>query len=194
MTQHAELTDAAGATALVVDNVTLAELGGPSPCDEWDVQALLNHVILWSSHSLEHRAHGESVAPELMERDFAAAPDFARAYRAQLDLALAAWADPAVWDRELDVMGAKTPAADVGALMIAELVLHGWDLAAATGQDYAVSDRAAEAALRAVEANAETYRQYKGFADPVPAAADAPILDRVLALSGRDPAWTPSSH
>jgi uncharacterized protein (TIGR03086 family) len=102
---------------------------------------------------------------------------------------VAAWADPAVWDRELDMMGAKTPASDVGALMIAELVLHGWDLAAATGQDYAVSDRAASAALRAVEANAELFRQYKGFADPVPTAADARVLDRVLALSGRDPAW-----
>jgi uncharacterized protein (TIGR03086 family) len=194
MTLHTELTDAAGATALVVDSVTPAELSGPTPCDEWDVQALLNHVILWSSHSLERRAHGESVAPELMERDFAAEPDFAVAYRAQLDRALAAWADPAVWDRELDMMGAKTPAADVGALIIAELVLHGWDLAAATGQDYVVSDRAAEAALRAVEANAELFRQYKGFADPVPTAADAAILDRVLALSGRDPAWTPSAH
>ena len=191
MTLHTELTDAAGAAALVVDGVTPAELSGPTPCDEWDVQALLNHIILWSSHSLEARAHGESVAPELMERDFAAAPDFADAYRAQLDRALAAWAEPAVWDRELDMMGTKTPAANVGALIIAELVLHGWDLAAATGQDYAVSDRAAEAALGAVEANAEIFRQYKGFADPVPTAADAPILDRVLALSGRDPAWTP---
>jgi len=194
MTLHPELADAAGATALVVDNVTPAEFAGPTPCDEWDVQALLNHVILWSSHSLERRAHGESVAPELMERDFAAAPDFARASRAQLHRALAAWADPAVWDRELDVMGAKTPAADVGALMIAEMVLHGWDLAAATGQDYAVSDRAAEAALGAVEANAELYRQYKGFGDPVPTAAGAPILDRVLALSGRDPAWRPAAR
>ena len=115
---------------------------------------------------------------------------FAAAYRAQLDRALAAWADPAVWDRELDMMSAKTPAADVGALIIAELVLHGWDLAAATGQDYTVSDRAAEAALRAVEANAELFRQYKGFAEPVPTAAGAPALVQVLALSGRDPAWT----
>ena len=189
MTLHAELSDAAGATALVVDQVTPAELKDPTPCDEWDVQALLNHVILWTSYSLERRAHGESVAPELMERDFAAEPDFARDYRAQLDRAVAAWADPAVWDRELDVMGAKTPAADVGALIIAEMILHGWDLAAATGQDYSVSDRAAEAALRAVEANAELFRQYKGFADPVTVAADALVLDRVLALSGRDPAW-----
>ena len=193
MTLHAELTDAAGATALVVDSVTPAELGGRTPCDEWDVQALLNHVILWTSYSLERRAEGESVAPELMERDFAAGPDFAGDYRAQLDRALAAWSDPAVWDRELDMMGAKTPASNVGALIIAELVLHGWDLAAATGQDYVVSDRAAEAALGAVEANAEIFRQYKGFADPVPTAADARILDRVLALSGRDPAWT-SAH
>ena len=186
---HPELTDAAGATALVVDNVTPAELGGPTPCEDWDVRALVNHVILWTSYSLERRAHGESVAPELMERDFTAAPDFARAYRDQLDRAVAAWADPAVWDRELDVMGAKTPAADVAALMIAELVLHGWDLAAATGQDYVVSDRAAEAALRAVEANAELFRQYQGFAEPVPVAADAPVLDRALGLSGRDPVW-----
>ena len=52
-----------------------------------------------------------------------------------------------------------------------------------------VSDRAAEAALRAVEANAELFRQYKGFADPVPTDADAGVLDRALALSGRDPAW-----
>jgi uncharacterized protein (TIGR03086 family) len=191
MTLHPELADAAGATAVVVDNVTPTELGGRTPCDEWDVQALLNHIILWSSYSLERRAQGESVAPELMERDFAAAPDFAADYRAQLDRALAAWADPAVWDRELDMMGTKTPAANIGALIIAELVLHGWDLAAATGQDYVVSDRAAEAALQAVEANAEIFRQYKGFADPVPTAADAPVLDRVLALSGRNPAWTP---
>lgn len=192
MTLHAELSDAAGATALVVDHVTPAELKDPTPCAEWDVRALLNHVILWTSYSLERRAHGESVAPELMERDFAAEPDFARAYRAQLDRAVAAWADPAVWDRELDMMGAKTPAADVGALIIAEMILHGWDLAAATGQGYSVSDRAAEAALLAVEANAELFRQYKGFADPVTVAADARVLDRLLALSGRDPAWAAS--
>ncbi len=192
MILHAELTDAADAAARIVDNVTPAQLGDPTPCAEWDVRTLLNHLILWTSHSLERRAHGESAAAELMERDFAAEPDFAAGYRAQLARALDAWADPAVWDRELDVMGAKTPASDVGALLIAELVLHGWDLATATGQHYAVSGRAAAAALRAVAANAELFRQYKGFADPLPAAADAGALDQVLAMSGRDAAWTPA--
>ena len=76
-------------------------------------------------------------------------------------------------------------------MMLAELVLHGWDLAVATGQAYTVPDQAAAAALAAVEANAELFRQYKGFAEPVPVADGAPSLDRALALSGRDPAWTP---
>lgn len=192
MTMHAELTDAAEAAALIVGKVTPAQLDSPTPCADWDVRTLLNHLILWTSHSLERRAHGESAAPELTDRDFAAAPDFAAAYRAQLGSALAAWADPAVWDRELDLMGTKTPAADVAGLIIAELVLHGWDLATATGQDYSVSVRAAEAALRAVEASAELFRQYKGFADPLSAATGATALDGVLALSGRDPAWTPA--
>jgi uncharacterized protein (TIGR03086 family) len=128
------------------------------------------------------------VSQELMATDFAAEPDFAARYRAQLDRALAAWADPAAWDRKLDVMGTATPASDVAALNLAELILHSWDLAVATGQAYAVSEAAAAAALTAVEANAELFRQYQGFAPPVPVPADAAVLDQVLALSGRNPA------
>jgi uncharacterized protein (TIGR03086 family) len=189
MNLHPQLSDAADAAARVVSGVSPGQFDGPTPCTEWDVRGLLNHLVLWTSHSLEKRAHGESVSEELMGTDFTAAPDFAARYRAQLDLALAAWADPAVWDRKLDVMGSATPAADVAAMNLAEMVLHGWDLAVATGQSYSLSDAAAGAALAAVEANAELFRQYQGFAPAVPAPADAPALDRALAASGRDPSW-----
>jgi uncharacterized protein (TIGR03086 family) len=191
MNLHTEMTDAAGAAAGTVANVDASQFGLPTPCTDWDVRALLNHLILWTSFSLEARAEGESVGQDLIDRDFAAEPGFAAVYRAQLDRALAAWSEPAVWQRSLDVMGSATPAADVAALNLAEMVLHGWDLAAATGQRYQVGDQAAEAALRAVAANAELFRQYKGFADPVEVPSSAPALDRVLALSGRDPGWTP---
>ena len=192
MNLHAEMTDAADAAARTVDNVRPAQFGDLTPCPEWDVRTLLNHLILWTSYSAERRAHDESVSEELMAKDFAAEPDFAADYRAQLGRALAAWADPAAWERDLNVMGTPTPAADVASLLLAELVLHGWDLAAGTGQSYTVGDKAAKAALTAVAANAELFRQYKGFAEPVPVVADAPVLERVLALSGRDPAWTPA--
>jgi hypothetical protein len=52
---------------------------------------------------------------------------------------------------------------------------------------------AAPAALQAVEANADLFREYKGFADPVEVPPAASVLDQVLALSGRDPAWTPAA-
>ena len=190
MNLHAEMTGAAEAAARTVANVQTGQFGGPTPCTDWDVRTLLNHLILWTSYSLEARAQGESVGQELMDRDFADEPGFADEYRAQLDRALAAWADPAAWTRELNVMGTATPAADVAALNIAEMVLHGWDLAAATGQRYTVSDAAVEAAA-AVEANADLFRQYKGFAEAVEVPASASALDRLLAASGRDPAWTP---
>jgi uncharacterized protein (TIGR03086 family) len=192
MNLHAELTDAADTGARVVANVRPAQFGDPTPDSEWEVRTLLNHLIVWTAYSFERRAHGESVSQELIDKDFAAEPDFAAGYRAQLDRALGAWSDPAIWQRELNVMGSATPAADVAAMMLAELVLHGWDLAAATGQSYTVSDRAAAAALAAVEANAEMFREYKGFAEPVSLPDDATALDRALALSGRDPDWTPS--
>jgi uncharacterized protein (TIGR03086 family) len=187
MNLHPQLTDAADAAARVVAGVDPAQFADPTPCTEWDVRALVNHLILWTSYSLERRAHGESVAPELMERDFAAEPGFAADYRDQLDRALAAWADPAVWDRKLNVMGSATAATDVAALMVVEMVLHGWDLAVATGQLYTVTAATAEAALEAIDANAELFRQYQGFADPVPVPPDAPVIARALALSGRDP-------
>ena len=193
MNLHAEMTDAADAAARTVEHVAPAQFDGPTPCTEWDVRTLLNHLIVWTSYSLAARAEGGSVGQELIDRDFAADPDFAADYRAQLDRALAAWSDPATWERSLDVMGSPMPSADVAALNIAEMVLHGWDLAAATGQGYTVSEPAAAAAMRAVEANADLFRQYKGFAEPVEVPPTASTLDRVLALSGRDPAWKPSA-
>ena len=190
MNLHAEMTDAADAAARTVANVSPGQFGLPTPDTEWDVRTLLNHLILWTSYSMEARAHGESVGQDLMERDFAAGDAFADDYRAQLDRALAAWSDPAAWQRELNVMGTPTPASDIAGLLIAELVLHGWDLAAATGQPYQVATPTADAALAAVTANAEMFRQYKGFAEPVDVPPSATPLDRVLAVSGRDPAWT----
>jgi uncharacterized protein (TIGR03086 family) len=194
MNLHSELTAAADEAALLVSQVSTDQLSAPTPCTEWDLRTLLNHLILWTAYSAERRARDEPVSDELLNRDFVAAPEFARDYAAQLDKALAAWSDPAAWERSLNVMGSPTPAADVAALLLAETVLHGWDVAAATGQEYACADNVAAAVLAAVLANAELFRKYKGFADPVAMPESASSLDRALAASGRDPSWTPPAR
>jgi uncharacterized protein (TIGR03086 family) len=76
----------------------------------------------------------------------------------------------------------------VAELLIAETVLHGWDLAVATGQEYHCDEATAAVVLRTVQAQAELFRQYQGFADVVPVPAGAAAFDQALATSGRDPA------
>src|ERR1700735_492815 len=129
---------AAAATepARVAADAAKAAKTARTPCTDWDLRTLLNHTILWTAYSAERRAYGESAAEDLMSKDFAAGPDYARDYQAQLAKAVQAWSDPAAWDRELTVMGNSMNASDVGAMLVMEMVLHGWDIARATGQDY----------------------------------------------------------
>jgi uncharacterized protein (TIGR03086 family) len=122
-----------------------------------------------------------------MTKDFAASPGFAADYARQAAKALTAWSDPAAWERDLGVMGSATPSADVAALLIAELVLHGWDLATATGQRYQCDDAVAAVVLDTVRRQGDLFRQYKGFADVVEIPGDAAAYDKALAESGRDP-------
>ena len=182
-----EMTAAAAEAAKVVNGVPEGMLDAPTPCHDWDLRTLLNHTILWTSYSAERRAYGESVAEDLMTKDFTAEPGFRDDYARQIDRAVKAWADQKAWEGELGVMGDATPAADVGAMLIMEMVLHGWDVAKATGQEYACDAAVAAAVLATVEQQAELFRKYHGFADAIEAPQDATAFDRALRLSGRDP-------
>ena len=188
---HAEMAAAAAQAARVVSAVPGQPgiLAAATPCTDWDLRTLLNHTILWTSYSAERRAYGESVAPDLMTHDFTADPGYQADYVAQLDRAVHALSDPKVWTGDIGVMGDATPAADVAAMLIMEMVLHSWDVARATGQDYACEDAVAAAVLATVEAQADLFRKYEGFKDAVPVPAGAPVFDRALSLSCRDPHW-----
>ena len=188
----AEMAAAAAETARVVSGAPAGAhtLNAPTPCQDWDLRTLLNHTILWTSYSAERRAHGESVAEDLMSKDFTADPGFREDYAEQIGKAVSAWEDPQAWAGDRNVMGTATPAADVGAMLIMEMALHGWDVARATGQDYHAGDALAEVLEDTVQAQAELFRKYQGFADVVAVPDDATAFDRALALSGRDPNWT----
>ncbi|MFJ6895946.1 TIGR03086 family metal-binding protein [Streptomyces hokutonensis] len=184
---HPYMIECAAEAARVARGVRATQLDDPTHCPDWDVRAMVNHWVLYTSHGLEHRALRKQLSEELTARDFTADPDWAEAYAAQLDRAVAAWADPAVWEGEVDLGMAKMPAGELAPMIIKELAVHGWDVATATGQEYRVSDGAARLVLDVVEKHGALYRQYDGFADPVPVPEDAPVFERALASSGRDP-------
>jgi uncharacterized protein (TIGR03086 family) len=84
------------------------------------------------------------------------------------------------------------PGAAAGAVAADELVIHGWDLARATGQEYEPDLAALQAAYGFLTAAADDPNRGGGLFGPiVPVPADAPLLDRAIGLSGRDPGWKP---
>jgi uncharacterized protein (TIGR03086 family) len=110
-----------------------------------------------------------------------------------LDALAAAWDEPGAWDGMTQVGGQDFPGEVAGVIALDEVVLHGWDLAVATGQRYDVPDDLLQPLVPFLEHVAEPGMEVarQGLFGPVvPVAADAPLLHRVLGLAGRDPGWT----
>ncbi|MFI1384853.1 TIGR03086 family metal-binding protein [Embleya sp. NPDC020886] len=192
MNIHHLFVEASAEADRLAHGVAPERIAGPTPCPEFDTRALLNHWIVYTSHGMEHRALRTTLPEETTARDFVAEPDWADAYGAQLRRAVAAWAEPAVWEGEIDFGGGQTmPATEIAAMLLLELVLHGWDVARATGQDYRASAELGEAVEGIVARYAEMYREYAGFAVPVAVPEDASAFERALGASGRDALWKP---
>ncbi|MFF3246918.1 TIGR03086 family metal-binding protein [Streptomyces sp. NPDC002870] len=184
---HAHLTTCAAEAARVARLVTAEQLPAPSVCEDWEVRELVNHLVLYTSHGLEHRALRKQLPEELTKRDFTECDDWAERYAGQLERALAAWSDPAVWEGDVDLGFMTMPAPEIASLLVKELAVHGWDLARSIGQEFELPNETGQFVLTVVEEHAEVYRRYDGFAEPVPVADDSSAFDRALATSGRDP-------
>lgn len=84
------------------------------------------------------------------------------------------------------------PADIMGVVAMDELVIHGWDLARATAQPFASDTHSTEAIFVLLSQSAGEEAQEGLFGPIVDVPPDAPLLHRVLGLTGRDPSWTPS--
>jgi hypothetical protein len=67
-------------------------------------------------------------------------------------------------------------APELASMIVKEMAVHGWDVAAATGQEYRISDAAARVVLDVVVTHGDLYRQYDGFAPAVLGAVGCPRL------------------
>ncbi|MEU3614931.1 TIGR03086 family metal-binding protein [Streptomyces sp. NPDC006872] len=184
---HQYMSECAAEASRIARGVPAARLNAPTHCPDWDLRALVDHWVLYTSHGLEHRALRRQLPDDLIARDFTADPQWAKAYADQLDRAVAAWADPAVWEGEVPLGTAAMPAADIASMIVKEMAVHGWDVAVATGQELRISDDAARFVLDVVERHGDLYRQYDGFGAALPVPEDAPLFERALGASGRDP-------
>ena len=82
------------------------------------------------------------------------------------------------------------PARALGEMLLIEVILHGWDVARASGQEVEISDALGAEVLRCVSATADQGREFQAYGPEVEVAEDASDLDKALGLAGRDPNWT----
>lgn len=181
-----DLKPAADQLAAIADGVAEDQFGNPTPCPDWPVGTVLDHVLVLADAFTDGAyKKPRDDAPEPAARPPA---DWRELLRSRLDGLVEAWRDPAAWAGEATVGGVTLPAELTAAVVADELVVHGWDLATATGQPYVADPALVAAAL----GFAEKFAGMDGgpFGAPVPVPAGAPALDRLLGLAGRDPRWT----
>jgi uncharacterized protein (TIGR03086 family) len=162
----------------------------PTPCDAWNVQQLVDHVISGqrlAAHALRGEpAQSASGTPSTENY----ADEAVAAYQASASDLLAACSQPGALERVVTVPAGTVPGAVVVHLRTTDTIVHGWDLARATGLSFDVPSDLAEGALAFSRPRIEGMPPgRRTFAPPRPIADDAPAIDRLVALLGRDPAW-----
>ncbi|KPC74193.1 hypothetical protein ADL35_27240 [Streptomyces sp. NRRL WC-3753] len=179
--------------ARLADGVRDDRLADPTPCPDLAVRNLLGHL---TGLAVAFRdAARKDLGPTTDTSPEASVPDIGPGWREELAKVLAeladAWREPGAWTGMTRAGGIDLPGEVAGAVVADELVIHGWDLARATGQEYTPDAAALRAAYGLLADAAEESDRDQGMFGPVVAVpADAPLLERAVGLSGRDPGWS----
>jgi uncharacterized protein (TIGR03086 family) len=191
-----DLEPAARRMGELVSSVPDDLLDAPTPCPGYTLGDLVEHVggaaIAFTGAAAKDLGDTTSQAPS---GDASRLSDDWRS-RIPRDLAALAdaWRDPAAWTGMTKAGGVDLPGEVAGLVALDEIVVHGWDVARARGQAYDVDAASLEAVLGFVaqfsEPGMEEAREGL-FEAVVEVPEDAPLLDRVIGLAGRDPAWSP---
>jgi len=179
--------------ARLVGAVREDQLDGPTPCTEFAVRHLLAHLgqlsVAFRMMAEKAPLGGRPTSPKELELP----ADWRDTIPRDLGRLADAWQYPGAWEGTVQFFGREMPGAMAGQIAVDEVVLHGWDLARSIGAGYQVDEPALRAAHDWVSATVERTggRGQEGLFGPaVPVAEDAPLLDRVVALSGRRPNWS----
>jgi uncharacterized protein (TIGR03086 family) len=178
----------------LVSGVGDAEHGAPTPCPAYQVADLLEHLgTMAQAFTAAARKQPGPLTEQQPAGDAARLPaDWRTRIPRDLGTLAQAWSEPGAWDGMTRIAGMDAPAAMVGVTVADELVVHGWDLARATGQPFQPDPAAVRAARSFLDQFASPDAPAGDevpFGPSRPAPDDAPAFDQVLALAGRDATW-----
>lgn len=180
--------------AEVVAGSTAADPTATTPCADFDVAALRDHVLGWLQQFAAALADPDrrTTRPDPVayrsaddDRDLA---DVVRQASRTIEDAVRG----GVLDREVAMSQARMTGPSVLGMALGEYLVHGWDLATAIGRPWQPPAAASEAGQEFFAGMIAP--EYRGpgsgfFADEVPVPDDAPAIDRLVGFAGRDPHW-----
>lgn len=172
--------------------VTDETLARATPCSAWTLGDLIDHVANFTA-AFTAAARRSAGDPGVLASQAAVAdlhPQWRSRLPSQLDELVTAWSDPHAWLGSTATGGVSLPAEQLGLVAAAELTVHGWDIARATGQDFAADPRILRVLIDFL-ADGATRGLPGGYGPPVDVHDEASLLERTVALSGRDPFWRP---
>ena len=190
MTNH---TDPIALLEQVYDHAegVLAQIGPdqhelPTPCTEWNVHELANHMI-GGIHFIASAVAGDEL-PAGDPPDFAASEDPAKELRMAAERSLAVWRTDGALDGTVDLGPVELPAQAALGINQVDTLTHSWDLCVALGIDRSIDPELAEAVLAIAQMVTTDENRGDRLAPAVPIADDAPAHDRLAAFLGRQPA------
>ncbi len=182
-----ELLEASFAfTRSKIEGARDASPDAPTPCSEWTVRQLLNHTIA-SADGFAAIVDGS--VTEFDVESWSETPytgDPVAAYDAGVAHTLEAFGAPGAFGRMVSIGPQEAPVSVLVYPCAGDALLHGWDLATATGQDAEIPEAPGAEVLTFIERNLGDGPR-PGFAAAVPVSEDASVGERLVASSGRQP-------
>ncbi|GIF66822.1 TIGR03086 family protein [Asanoa ishikariensis] len=161
----------------------------PTPCTDWTVRDLVNHLVYedrWSVPLINGASLG-SVGSRF-EGDLLGADPVGAAQAASAE-SVAAVRAPGALSRTVELSFGMTPAEEYVRQLLADHVVHGWDIASATDQDRELDDDLVREVAAWFPANEDGYRDSGAIAEAVEVPTNAPSQDKLIAAFGRNPRW-----
>ncbi len=185
MSSSGSIREAVVATAYLADEISSDNGSAPTPCDQFNLHELVSHMAgVFAMSAAAATKSGPTVGPVRQ-----AFPDDALT---ELGANLViAWATPDAFEGRTHLGDREMSAFIAGHITLFEILVHGWDLAMATGQQLELSRELADASLvTAQRLCTQPARNTGAFGIEIIAASQSGPFDRALALAGRDPNWS----
>lgn len=183
------LARAVADNSTVLQGVKPDQWSGATPCSEWDLRALTNHItseLLWVKPLLEGKTIaevGDAFDGDVVGDDPAAA--YARAGTEAIEAARA----PGAMTTITHLSFGDYPGEEYLRQILFDMTIHGWDVRAAAGADRDLADELVAEGTAYAAREVENWRAGGALAGAVEVGDDASDQDKLIALTGRSPAW-----